>query len=130
MTIACFLPVDNTVGMFSAKVYGAKSVEVENNVDLKCSISGFRPAGQVHLYLCKNGVGISMKPIEDKDDYIFTLHQVTLNHSGNYSCMYTTHKYVPNEVKHAGENHIFLQVNSKCLILCTFFCQKVLLPPN
>ncbi|XP_046719931.1 immunoglobulin superfamily member 1-like [Silurus meridionalis] len=62
------------------------------------------------MYLCKNGVGERMEPLENKDEQIFILKNVSVRDSGIYSCMYSFTKYPLKNVTGSGTNSIHLRV--------------------
>ncbi|XP_029578241.1 uncharacterized protein LOC115167740 [Salmo trutta] len=82
------------------------------NIDFKCSIVGLEQHWvEVHVYLCKNGVGIRMTVLEKgEDDTSFTMKDVTNEDSGNYSCVYTRDKLLLDQVKSTDEDLLVIQV--------------------
>ena len=65
---------------------------------LKCSIfDNIVSSNQLHMYLFKNGVGVMMELLGerngDKDEHIFILRNVSVLDSGNYSCVYSLKKH-------------------------------------
>ncbi|XP_076148963.1 uncharacterized protein LOC143133051 [Alosa pseudoharengus] len=93
-----------------ARVYGSSAVKKGNNLTVKCSTFGLNPAGgHVFVYLCKNGVGIAM--MESKTvDTSFTVGNITKEHSGNYSCVFSRTKHHLGDVKGEGHNTISIKV--------------------
>ncbi|XP_047678544.1 basement membrane-specific heparan sulfate proteoglycan core protein-like [Tachysurus fulvidraco] len=68
--------------------------KVGQNLDLKCSIPGLKAEfKQIHMYLCKNGDGLRMKLLRDKNEHIFILNKVSEEDSGIYSCVYSLQKH-------------------------------------
>ncbi|KAI4899690.1 hypothetical protein NFI96_025337 [Prochilodus magdalenae] len=62
------------------------------------------------MYLCKNGVGVMMKPLEQRDEHTFILRNVSVQDSGNYSCVYSPNKYILNNVRASGQKTVHIQV--------------------
>ncbi|KAI4901528.1 hypothetical protein NFI96_009954 [Prochilodus magdalenae] len=81
-----------------ADIYGIPTVNVGGEMKLKCSTFGRHPSsGEVIMYLCKNGVGVKMELLEQKDEHTFIFKNVSEQDSGNYSCVYSLNKYTPNK---------------------------------
>ncbi|KAI4883579.1 hypothetical protein NFI96_009972 [Prochilodus magdalenae] len=91
-------------------IIGNPTVKPGENLQLKCIISGKRELGDIHMYLCKNGVGVKMELLEDKDEYTFILRNVSVLDSGRYSCVYSLNKHLPNNVRTSGHKSIQVQV--------------------
>ncbi|CAB1339520.1 unnamed protein product, partial [Coregonus sp. 'balchen'] len=107
---SAFLQVN---AVYPAKLFGSKShVGKGDTLDLKCRISGIKRSwDKVHVYICKNGVGMRMKVLEKGEyDTSFTMKDVTKEDSGNYSCVYTRDKLVPSHVFSSGKNLVAIQV--------------------
>ncbi|CAB1339484.1 unnamed protein product, partial [Coregonus sp. 'balchen'] len=100
------------LGVLRNPLFGSKSyVGKGDTLDLKCSISDIKRSwDKVHVYICKNGVGMKMKVLEKgEDDTIFTMKDVTKEDSGNYSCVYTRDKLIPSHVFSSGKNLVAIQ---------------------
>lgn len=80
-------------------------------MSLKCSVRDANSAVNLNVYLCKNGVGDRMEKLTD-GEASFTLTNVTLQDTGNYSCVYTHRKLKYNEVNSTGEYSIFIRIQS------------------
>lgn len=94
-----------------ATIYQKNAIMLEDGiVDLICIGIDVKPLGALHMYLCKNGIGVSMKVAHYREHVQFRLTQVTREDSGNYSCIYSAKKLHPNNVSSANENYIFIDV--------------------
>ncbi|KAI4876471.1 hypothetical protein NFI96_017398 [Prochilodus magdalenae] len=62
------------------------------------------------MYLCKNGVGVKMGPLEQRDEHTFILRNVSKQDSGNYSCVYSRNKYALKKVRAPAQKSIQVQV--------------------
>ncbi|XP_063045707.1 uncharacterized protein LOC134439728 [Engraulis encrasicolus] len=98
-------------GIEPARIYGLVSnVKVGEAFDLKCSMFGLkRPSEIVHLYLCKDGVGTAAKATCD-DDYSFTVKPSTFESAGNYSCVFSSRRYRPSDVRSHGSTSVYITV--------------------
>ncbi|CAB1339519.1 unnamed protein product, partial [Coregonus sp. 'balchen'] len=101
--------------IYPAKLDGPSNVTEGGTVDLKCITTGIpRSWDKVHVYLCKNGVGIRIATLEKgEDDTIFTMKDVTREDSGNYSCVYSRDKLVPSQLTSTGENLVVFKVDGE-----------------
>ncbi|CAB1339521.1 unnamed protein product [Coregonus sp. 'balchen'] len=107
---SAFLQVN---AVYPAMLFGSKShVRKGDTIDLKCNISGIKRSwDKVNVYIYKNGVEMRMKVLEKgEDDTIFTMKDVTKEDSGNYSCVYTRDKLLPDQVKSTGKNLVAIYV--------------------
>lgn len=100
-----------------ARIYGSTSrVTAGQDFELKCSTYGLTKAEeQVFVYLCKNGVGLD-RVATKSHDITFTVKSASLDHTGNYSCVFSRSKYSPNKVRGEGDTPVFIKVIGKCLI--------------
>lgn len=80
-----------------------------SSVDLKCALLETNTHNTLNVYLCKNGIGITMDATE-RDEVIFTLRQVRKEDSGSYSCVYSIKKYQPYIVSSTNKNSVVIQV--------------------
>ncbi|KAG5264066.1 hypothetical protein AALO_G00271750 [Alosa alosa] len=97
-----------------AQVFASTESPIEGgDVTLKCGVSGGNSPESLHMYLCKNGVGVQMERLSDGVDAIFTLTNVTSRDSGNYSCVYDYKKIPYSEVNSTGKDSISIQVQSE-----------------
>ncbi|KAL6478706.1 hypothetical protein MHYP_G00121390 [Metynnis hypsauchen] len=97
---------------WGAQIFGTSTVAAGNDLQLKCSnFEKKESSDQIHMYLCKDGVGVMMEPLGKKDDHVFTLRNFSVLDSANYSCVYSLNKYPPKEVNASGKNSVYVQVN-------------------
>ncbi|XP_062380224.1 uncharacterized protein LOC134068557 [Sardina pilchardus] len=104
-------PTESQELVLPARIYGSSaSFKVGEYFEARCSIFGLkRDDEKVFVYLCKNGVGIAV--LESKNmDASFTVGNITKEHSGNYSCMFSRTKHHPCAVRGHGENFISIRV--------------------
>ncbi|XP_076147762.1 uncharacterized protein LOC143132250 [Alosa pseudoharengus] len=94
-----------------ARIYGSTSrVTIGQDFDLRCSTYGLTKADErVFVYLCKNGVGLQ-RATTTSHDIPFTIKSATLNHTGNYSCVFSRNKHTPAEVNVEGDMPVFIKV--------------------
>ncbi|KAI4883578.1 hypothetical protein NFI96_009970, partial [Prochilodus magdalenae] len=76
------------------------------------------------MYLCKNGVGLRMEPLEQRDEYTFILRNVSVQDSGNYSCVYSVNKYTRYNVSTSGHKTIQVKVTEDASLSVTEHPQK------
>ncbi|XP_014849815.1 PREDICTED: uncharacterized protein LOC106922145 [Poecilia mexicana] len=58
-----------------------------------------------YVYLLKDGQGFQKSnQKQNLDDVLFTISNVHLDHSGNYSCLYSTTNYNPSDVERKGQD--------------------------
>ncbi|KAL7878414.1 hypothetical protein AOLI_G00093880 [Acnodon oligacanthus] len=120
MTVSVSTAKDDPPDLQPAEIYGSSIVEAGSDVKMKCRTldnSGLIKEG--NMYLCKNGVGVMMEPPRSKDEHIFTLRNVSVLDSGNYSCVYSLKKYLPKIVRASGQRSIQLQVKSPASLTIT-----------
>ncbi|KAI4894827.1 hypothetical protein NFI96_005975 [Prochilodus magdalenae] len=65
------------------------------------------------MYLYKNGVGVKMGLLGQKDEHTFILRNVSVLDSGNYSCVYSLTKHLPGNVRTPGHKSIQVQVTDE-----------------
>ncbi|XP_062380615.1 uncharacterized protein LOC134068844 isoform X2 [Sardina pilchardus] len=94
-----------------ARMYSSTSrVTVGQDFDLRCSMYGLTKGNeQVFVYLLKNGVGQQRVTTKNCDVY-FTIKSATLNHTGNYSCVFSRNSYQPATVQLVGDMPVFIKV--------------------
>nr|XP_040021540.1 uncharacterized protein LOC120810754 [Gasterosteus aculeatus aculeatus] len=67
-----------------------KNISENSDLYVTCSTFGLKKNTMVYLYLCKNDIWIDhKKQKEDRDDTLFIIRNVSLNHSGKYSCVFS-----------------------------------------
>ncbi|XP_051235720.1 uncharacterized protein LOC127351813 isoform X2 [Dicentrarchus labrax] len=101
-----------TNDIFPAKILTQqKSLSENSDLYVICSTFGLKKQTEVYVYLCRNDVGM-IKHIQKKEhnDTTFIINRVSLNHSGNYSCVYSTRGYSPPEVTKKACNPIEILV--------------------
>ncbi|XP_048825456.1 uncharacterized protein LOC125704153 [Brienomyrus brachyistius] len=110
--LANMMLTHTTDDIHPAKIFMKQVSTVGGEVEVICSTYGFRkdPSELVHIYLCKNGIGVR-RQLENK--YFETkiiLKNVAKNDTGNYSCVFSVSEYEPSEVRRKGDNSVFFQV--------------------
>ncbi|XP_036441616.1 uncharacterized protein LOC118818463 isoform X2 [Colossoma macropomum] len=104
MTVTLSQTKDDHPVFQPADIFVSPTVKAGDNVTLKCSIFDKSVSGdQLHMYLCKNGVGLMMEPLGKKDEHVFILRNVSVLDSGKYSCVYSIDKYPLNDVSTSGQ---------------------------
>lgn len=85
-----------------------------DGVTMECSISDTKTSDHaLNIYLCKDGVGLSMKWLIGENVTSFSVDNFTDMNSGSYSCVYSTEKMTVNEVACTGFNSILIQLHRK-----------------
>lgn len=114
LLIYFFLSAD--IHVEPARIYGSTSgVTAGQDFELKCSTYGLTKAEeQVFVYLCKNGVGQD-RVFTKSHDITFTVKSASLDHTGNYSCVFSRNKYSANAVRGEGDTPVFIKVIGECL---------------
>ncbi|KAI4902627.1 hypothetical protein NFI96_008878 [Prochilodus magdalenae] len=106
-----YFTTDNPPDFQSAKIFANPHVEVGGNIKLKCHIfDGSKSSDHVYMYLCKNGVGVTMEPLGKRNEHTFILRNISVQDSGNYSCVYSLNKYSLNNVRASGQKTVQVQV--------------------
>lgn len=91
-----------------------KTISENDDLYVTCSTVGFKKQSEVYIYLCQNDVGFRRQlQNQDNDDSIFNIKSVGVDHSGNYSCVFSNKKYEPAQVAMRGNNVIQIQVIGK-----------------
>ncbi|KAI4902970.1 hypothetical protein NFI96_028028 [Prochilodus magdalenae] len=105
---------DDPPHFWPADIIGSTTAKAGNDVLLKCNTFDRGVSNsEIHMYLCKDGVGVMMEPLVNKDEYTFTLRRVTVMDSGNYSCVYSIKKHLARNVTASGKNSVYVQVTGK-----------------
>ncbi|XP_041929835.1 uncharacterized protein LOC121694010 isoform X1 [Alosa sapidissima] len=92
-------------------IYRRNAVIFESaSVDLICFGVETKTDRSLHVYLCKNGIGVNMDVARSDGIAIFTLGQVRREDSGNYSCVYSIKKHHPGNVTSTNERSVIIQV--------------------
>ncbi|XP_052007961.1 uncharacterized protein LOC127661354 [Xyrauchen texanus] len=93
-----------------AKLYIHNTEVLEGGkLELTCSTFGYS-VKSVYLYLCKNGKAIDSKKQRNQEDINFRIEGIQMEHSGNYSCVFSEEKLETTNVKGYGDNYIFINV--------------------
>ncbi|XP_051580949.1 uncharacterized protein LOC127456472 [Myxocyprinus asiaticus] len=93
-----------------AKIYSDNTEVLEGGkLELTCSIFGYS-AKAVYLYLCKNGKAIDQKKQRNQQDINFRIEGIQMEHSGNYSCVFSEEQLETTNVMGYGDNYIFINV--------------------
>lgn len=80
-----------------------------SDIDFKCAAFESKTQRPLHMYLCKNGIGIRMESFKGKEAH-FTLKNVKREDSGSYSCVYSIKKKSINIVTSSKKNSMIIQV--------------------
>ncbi|KAL2077410.1 hypothetical protein ACEWY4_026914 [Coilia grayii] len=106
--------------VWPARIYARKVSVVEGEeLIMKCSLDGVSVTGgtpersSMHMYLLKDGRWVSLKPFKKNADLLFSISNVTVRDSGNYSCVYSKDKHAPQEGIRPGHNVIPILVLTK-----------------
>ena len=122
MIVFClFFLIDDPPDFHPVNIFGNTTVKAGENIQFKCTISGKREFGNIYMYLCRNGAGVMMELLKDKDEHTFILRNVSLLDSGNYSCVYSLNKHPPNYVRTSGHDSIQVYVTGKVMIFFQLF---------
>ncbi|XP_058607788.1 uncharacterized protein LOC131524586 isoform X2 [Onychostoma macrolepis] len=78
-------------------------------LEVTCSTFGFTRKA-VYLYLCRNGKAIDAKNGPTRQDTAFKIERMEMNHSANYSCVFSEEQLQINKVMGYGHNYIFINV--------------------
>ncbi|KAG8001399.1 hypothetical protein GBF38_007044, partial [Nibea albiflora] len=88
-----------------------KTISESSDLYVTCSTFRIKKQIMVYVYLCKDDrLYEKIQQKSDQYDTLFTIPSVGLNVSGNYSCVYSTNEYLPNQVAKRGDNRIQIQV--------------------
>jgi len=99
-----------------AKIFSENTEVPEGGIlEVTCSTYGFtKPeAKSVYVYLCKDGKAIDMKYRSTRQDIAFKIERTEMDHSGNYSCLFSEEHLEKNKVMGYGNNIIFINVIGK-----------------
>ncbi|KAL7878412.1 hypothetical protein AOLI_G00093860 [Acnodon oligacanthus] len=98
-----------------ARILGSSTAKPGGDIYLRCVIFDSTESSH-HMYLCKNSVGVRLKVLGNNDEHTFILRNVSVLDSGNYTCVYSLNKYIPDEVTASGYNTIHIQVTGIHLV--------------
>ncbi|XP_066540398.1 immunoglobulin superfamily member 1-like [Hoplias malabaricus] len=108
---------DHQQDILPADIFGITTVKAGEDLKLKCCIFDKTMSSNVfHVYLCKNGVGVKMEPCGKKENHTFILTNVSVQDSGNYSCVYSLKEFPLNAITASGERSIYVQVTGFHLV--------------
>ncbi|XP_038556406.1 uncharacterized protein LOC119889691 isoform X2 [Micropterus salmoides] len=101
-----------TNDIFPARILAQqKTISENSDLYVTCSTFGSKKATTVHVYLCKDDIGITEKIQKpDQTDTTFILSRVGLNQSGSYSCVYSVRNHSLSKVNKRGDNIIQILV--------------------
>ncbi|XP_076148783.1 uncharacterized protein LOC143132844 [Alosa pseudoharengus] len=110
IAFSCALDRSSAADLHPAEIFARESKVVEgDSLELRC-IFHTKLRGELHMYLCKNGVGIRMEILLNTQETTFKIPDVKKEDSGNYSCVYSEVKHAANTLTAVGTNSIFIQV--------------------
>lgn len=104
--------------LHKAKIFSEnREVPEGGRLEVTCSTFGFTKseAKAVYVYLCKDGKAIHMKTGTTRQDTTFKIERIEMDHSGNYSCMFSEEQLEITEVMGYGNAIIFINVIGKML---------------
>ncbi|KAK2848348.1 hypothetical protein Q7C36_010030 [Tachysurus vachellii] len=90
---------------------GVTKVKESENITFKCRNPN-KTESAFHMYLFKNNEKFKMNRIEDtkSDDTVFLLTNLTVEHSGSYTCLYSVEKLSVIKTNETGLNSVSLEV--------------------
>ncbi|KAI4883584.1 hypothetical protein NFI96_033204, partial [Prochilodus magdalenae] len=95
----------------AAEIFGDTAVKAGEDIHLRCSITERKPPrALIHMYLCKNGVGVRMELLDNQLDHVFLLSNVSVLDSGTYTCVYSLNKQSLRNVSPRGNSSVHVQV--------------------
>ncbi|XP_023187683.1 uncharacterized protein LOC111608349 [Xiphophorus maculatus] len=100
------------VDMYPAKILARqRTVSEGSELYVTCSIFGQKKYPSFYVYLLKDGQGFRKSKHEQAlDDALFIISNLHLDHSGNYSCLYSTTNYSLSDVEGKGKNEVEILV--------------------
>ncbi|XP_072237261.1 uncharacterized protein [Leuresthes tenuis] len=109
--------ISQTKDISPAKILAQqKTVSENDDLYLTCSTFGIKKDSMVNVFLLKNGHGFKkMTQKQDQNDVTFKISKVRLDHSGNYSCVYSPPNYTLPAVAERGDNIIQILVIANSL---------------
>lgn len=100
--------------LHKAKIFSEnRKVSEGGRLEVTCSTFGFTKSEAAYVYLCKDGKAIDMKNGPTRQDIAFKIERIEMDHSGNYSCMFSEEHLEITEVMGYGNNIIFINVIGK-----------------
>ncbi|XP_048825455.1 uncharacterized protein LOC125704152 isoform X2 [Brienomyrus brachyistius] len=111
-TLANIIPTHAIDDIHPAKIFMKQVSTVGGEVEVICSTYGFRkdPSELVHIYLCKNGIGVRRRSENKYFETKIILKNVAKDDTGNYSCVFSVSEYELREVRRKGDNSVFFRV--------------------
>ncbi|KAG9275854.1 hypothetical protein AMEX_G8090 [Astyanax mexicanus] len=103
---------DNSPPNFQpASIYGNTTGNTGDHMQFRCIIFDETGAHKdVFMYLCRNGVGVMMEPQGKNREYTFNMRRVSVEDSGNYSCVYSINLHNLEDVKSSGGRTIHVRI--------------------
>lgn len=94
-----------------AKVFVRNSLPVFEGDDIvvKCADFASTKKTRLHMYLCKNGIGVRME-LTSTQEACFILKEVQRADSGFYSCVHSIRKYDIGNVRSTDKHPIYILV--------------------
>ncbi|XP_043953385.1 uncharacterized protein LOC122820212 [Gambusia affinis] len=104
--------IGQTEDMYPAKILvQQRTVSEGNDLYVICSMFGLKKHPSFYVYLLKDGQGFrKLKQKQTLDDVLFIISNLHLDHSGNYSCLYSTKNYNLSDVEGKGQNEVEILV--------------------
>ncbi|XDV29498.1 hypothetical protein PO909_032617 [Leuciscus waleckii] len=94
-----------------AKIFSEnREVSEGGRLEVTCSTFGLAKSEVKAVYLCKDGKAIDMKKEPTRPDITFKIERIKMDHSGNYSCMFSEEQLEMTEVMGYGYTIIFINV--------------------
>ncbi|KAG7332988.1 hypothetical protein KOW79_003123 [Hemibagrus wyckioides] len=103
-----------------ARIYngGVTKVNESENVTFKCKADNIKEnTSIIYMYLFKHGETVVLQAINATTEYdtVFTLTNITVEHSGCYTCLYSEEDLRVSRTNATGHNSVSLEVLSKIL---------------
>ncbi|KAM9481105.1 uncharacterized protein Hap1MRO34_008892 isoform 2-T2 [Clarias gariepinus] len=78
----------------------------------KADLPEKRNVTQIYMYLFKNGEIVKMEPFnaQTRDDMMFNLTKVTVEHSGLYTCLFSEKRLIISKTTVTGHNSVSIKV--------------------
>lgn len=105
--------------MYPVKILARqRTVREGSDLYVTCSIFGQKKYPSFYVYLLKDGQGFRKSKQEQAlDDALFIISNLHLDHSGNYSCLYSTTNYSLSDVEGKGQNEVEILVIGEYLFI-------------
>ncbi|XP_058244197.1 uncharacterized protein LOC131352246 [Hemibagrus wyckioides] len=121
--------VKESLGCLSpARIYngGVTKVNEGENITLKCVADNLKENNIIYMYLFKNGERVMLQAIDATTEYdsVFILTQLTVEHSGWYTCLYSEEDLRVSKTNATGHKSVSLEVLGKILPAKTEITEK------